>query len=42
MQVHDFVAIETHTTILPLRDVVAYPFVLNSSLPTKWSNDPQR
>jgi hypothetical protein len=42
MQVHGFVAIETHATILPLGDVVAYPIVLNLSLPTKWSNDPQR
>jgi len=41
MQVHDFVAIETHATILPLEVVVAYPIVLNSSLPTNWSNENQ-
>jgi hypothetical protein len=34
MQVHDIVVVETHAIILPLKAVVAYPTILNSSLST--------
>jgi hypothetical protein len=40
-QVHDFVVVETHATILSLGIVLAYVIVLNSPLPTKWSNQNQ-
>jgi len=38
-QVHDFVAVETDVVVLPLGAIVAYPTILNSSLPTNWSNE---
>jgi hypothetical protein len=42
MQVQDFVAIQTHAVVMPLKVGVAYPITLNLSLPTKWSNENQR
>jgi hypothetical protein len=41
MQVHDFVVVETHAIVLPLRAIVAYLTILNSSLSTNWSNENQ-
>jgi len=40
-QIHDFVAIETHVTILPFGGVLTCAIVPNSPLPTKWSNQKQ-
>jgi hypothetical protein len=39
IQIHDFVVVDTHATILPLRVIVTYATILNSSLPTDWSNE---
>jgi hypothetical protein len=41
MQVHDFFVVDTHVVILPLRVIVTYATILNSSLPTNWSNENQ-
>jgi hypothetical protein len=42
MQVHNFVVVQTHAVVMPLGAIVAYPTILNSSLPTKWSNENQK
>ncbi len=38
-QIHHFVVVETHVTVMPLKFVGAYATILNSSLPTNCSNE---